>query len=206
MAEQLVRTHPLEAWLPAFAALPDAVRITAEPFVAMAGLRVDPAVAEGLAVSGAALPTVPNTWVPTDDGRLVRLGPDEWLLTSTGTAPEVLEERLSGLLRPLGGSAVDVSAQRIGLHISGPRARDVLAKGCSIDLHPQVFVPGRSAQTTLGQAGVVLIALGGDEFALLVRASFAGYLATWLLDAGLEYTADLEYTGGLESAAPLPVL
>ena len=91
----------------------------------------------------------------------------------------------------VGGVAVDVSAQRIGLRISGPRARQVLAKGCAIDLHPRVFVPGSSAQTTLGQAGVVLLALGGRdddaEFAVLVRSSFAGYLATWLLDACLEY-------------------
>jgi sarcosine oxidase subunit gamma len=186
MAE-LLRTHPLEAWTAAFDALPDAVRITAEPFVAMAGVRVDPAPG-GLAVRGTLLPTQPNTWTPTADGRLVWLGPDEWLLTSNGTAPEVLEAEVREELRPLGGTAVDVSAQRIGLRISGSRARGVLAKGCSVDLHPRVFGRGSSAQTTLGQAGIVLLALGdGDDFAVLVRSSFAGYLATWLLDASLEY-------------------
>ena len=68
--------------------------------------------------------------------------------------------------------------------------RDVLAKGCSIDLHPGVFGGGRSAQTTLGQAGVVLLALSGagDDYVVLVRSSFAGYLADWLLDAALEFT------------------
>jgi sarcosine oxidase, subunit gamma len=68
----------------------------------------------------------------------------------------------------------------------------VLARGCAIDLHPRAFGRGSSAQTTLGQAGVVLLALGddGQDFAVLVRSSFAGYLATWLLDASLEY-ADL---------------
>lgn len=185
MADLLTRSSPLDPYLTALDALPDGLRITAEPFVALAGLRVDPA--SGVQVRGAALPTIPNTWVPAGDGRLVWLGPDEWLLTSPGTAPEALEAELAGALRPVGGVAVDVSAQRIGLRITGPRARQVLAKGCSIDLHPRVFVPGSSAQTTLGQAGVVLLALGGDEFAVLVRSSFAGYLATWLLDAGLEY-------------------
>ena len=189
MAELLTRTHPLEPYLTALDALPDGLRITAEPFVALADLRVDPA--SGVQVRGAALPTTPNTWVPAGDGRLVWLGPDEWLATSPGTAPEALEAELADVLRPVGGVAVDVSAQRIGLRIGGPRARQVLAKGCSIDLHPRVFVPGSSAQTTLGQAGVVLLALDGRdddaEFAVLVRSSFAGYLATWLLDAGLEY-------------------
>ena len=189
MADLLTRTHPLEPYLAALDALPDGLRITAEPFVALADLRVDPA--SGVQVRGAALPTTPNTWVPAGDGRLVWLGPDEWLATSPGTAPEALEAELADVLRPVGGVAVDVSAQRIGLRIGGPRARQVLAKGCSIDLHPRVFVPGSSAQTTLGQAGVVLLALDGRdddaEFAVLVRSSFAGYLATWLLDAGLEY-------------------
>jgi sarcosine oxidase subunit gamma len=68
--------------------------------------------------------------------------------------------------------------------------RDVLAKGCSIDLHPRVFGRGSSAQTTLGQAGVVLLALSDavDDVVVLVRSSFAGYLADWLLDAALEFT------------------
>ena len=187
MADQLLRTHPLEAWTAAFEALPDSLQITAEPFVAMADVRVPPAAAGRLAVRGTALPTAANTWVPTSDGRLVWLGPDEWLLTSTEVAPETLEAELREQLRPVAGTAVDVSAQRIGLRISGSKARAVLAKGCSIDLHPRVFVPGNSAQTTLGQAAVVLLAIDADDFAVLVRSSFAGYLATWLLDASLEY-------------------
>ncbi len=186
MAE-LLRTHPLEAWAAALAELPDEVRITPEPFVAMVDVRVPAAASEGLAVRGTPLPTAPNTWTPTADGRMVWLGPDEWLLTSTGTVPHLLEEELRDQLRPVGGTAVDVSAQRIGLRISGTRAREVLAKGCSIDLHPRAFPAGRSAQTTLGQAGVVLLSLGEEGFAVLVRSSFAGYLASWLLDAGLEY-------------------
>ena len=186
MADQLPRTHPLEAWLPAFADLGGALRITVEPFVSMAVLRADPAAAD-LRVRGTTLPTVPGTWTPAGDGQLIWTGPDEWLLTSPGTAPEALEEELRTLLQPVGGSAADVSAQRIVLRLGGPRVRQVLAKGCSLDLHPGVFTVGQSAQTTLGQAGVVLLALGEDEFAVLVRSSFAGYLASWLLDAGLEY-------------------
>ena len=188
MADLLTRSHPLEPYLTALDALPDGLRITAEPFVALADLRVDPA--SGVQVRGATPPTTPNTWVAAGDGRLVWLGPDEWLLMSTGTAPEALEAEVRQELRPAGGTAVDVSAQRVLVRISGPRARDVLVTGCSVDLHPRVFGRGRGAQTTLGRAGVVLLALGdaGDDYAVLVRSSFAGYLATWLLDASLEHT------------------
>ena len=91
-------------------------------------------------------------------------------------------------LRGAGGRGV--LHQRLGLRLTGARVRDVLAQGCSIDLHPRVFTRGSGAQTTLGQAGVVLLALSdaGDDYVVLVRSSFAGYLADWLLDAALEFT------------------
>ncbi len=189
MAE-LLRTHPLEAWRTAFERLPDSVGITVEPYVAMVDVRLRTVGAEASAALGVDLPTAPNTWVPAGTGRAVWLGPDEWLLTSTTETPEELEARVRAAVLPLGGTAADVSAQRIGLRLTGSRVRDVLAKGCSIDLHPRVFGRGSSAQTTLGQAGVVLLALSdaADDVVVLVRSSFAGYLADWLLDAALEFT------------------
>ena len=189
MAE-LLRTHPLEAWRTAFERLPDTVGITVEPFVAMVDVRLGTVGAEASAALGVDLPTAPNTWVPAGTGRAVWLGPDEWLLTSTTETPEAFEARVRDAILPLDGSATDVSAQRIGLRLTGARVRDVLAKGCSIDLHPRVFGRGSSAQTMLGQAGVVLLALSdaADDVVVLVRSSFAGYLADWLLDAALEFT------------------
>jgi sarcosine oxidase subunit gamma len=189
MAE-LLRTHPLEAWSTAFEGLPDTVGIAAEPFVAMVDVRLRGVGPEASAALGVDLPAAPNTWVQAGTGRAVWLGPDEWLLTSTTETPEELEARVRAAVLPLGGSATEVSAQRIGLRLTGARTRDVLAKGCSIDLHPREFGRGSSAQTTLGQAGVVLLALSGagDDYLVLVRSSFAGYLADWLLDAALEFT------------------
>jgi sarcosine oxidase subunit gamma len=192
MAE-LLRTHPLQAWSAAFDRLPGTVGITAEPFVAMVDVRLSAEAAarpEAAARLGIDLPRVPNSWVPAGAGRAVWLSPGEWLLTSTTEAPDELETRVRAAVLPLGGTAADVSAQRIGLRLTGSRVRDVLAKGCSIDLHPRVFSRGSSAQTTLGRAGVILLALGdaGDDYVVLVRSSFAGYLADWLLDAALEFT------------------
>jgi sarcosine oxidase subunit gamma len=190
MAE-LPRTHPLQARAAAWDRLPDAVGIAVEPFTALADLRIGVSGPEVTAALGAALPTVPGTWERAGSGQAIWLGPDEWLLTSTTERPERLEGRIREATLPFGGSVVDVSAQRITLRLTGSRARDVLAKGCSIDLHPRSFGRGSSAQTTLGQAGVVLLALAdsGDDYAILVRSSFAGYLADWLADAAVEFTS-----------------
>jgi sarcosine oxidase subunit gamma len=190
MAE-LPRTHPLESRAAALDRLPASVAVTVEPFVALADVRIavtGPAVTAAL---GAELPAAPNTWVPAGSGRAVWLGPDEWLLTSTTERPQELEARIRAAAAPFGGTAADVSAQRVTLRLTGARTRDVLAKGCALDLHPRSFRRGDSAQTTLGQAGVMLLALAdsGDDYAVLVRSSFAGYLADWLADAALEFTA-----------------
>ena len=190
MAE-LPRTHPLEAWAATWENLPGTVGIKVEPFVAMADVRTGVGGPKVTAALGVALPAAPNTWVPAGSGRAIWLGPDEWLLTSTAERPEQLVGRIRAATLPFGGSVADVSAQRITLRLTGSRARDVLAKGCAIDLHPQSFGRGNSAQTTLGQAGVVLLALSdtGDDYVVLVRSSFACYLADWLADAAVEFTA-----------------
>ena len=188
-APGLERRHPLTAHAAefvgrgtaSFAALP-------EPYVAMVDVRLP----GGGSVLGTDLPATPNTWVATDTGRAIWLGPDEWLLTSTTDSPEELELAVQDEVRPAGGAAADVSAQRISLRLNGTRVRELLAKGCAIDLHPRVFTPGSAVQTMLGRAGVILLAPGtagtdDTELLVLVRSSFAGYLADWLLDAALEY-------------------
>jgi sarcosine oxidase subunit gamma len=189
----LPRTGPLHGWSERFAALPDGVQIVAEPFVAMTDLRLDPAGPEAAAVAahlGVTLPTTPNTWVSGDTTTVIWLGPDEWLVTSPFTTPEDLE---AGLRAAASGAAAvtDVSAQRTTLSLRGEHVRDVLATGCALDLHPRVFGAGSAAQTTLGQAGVVLLARDdtGAHFQLLVRSSFSRYLAAWLLDAATEFVS-----------------
>ncbi len=195
MAE-LTRLHPLEQIGLDLAAVGNsAVSITPEPFVAMVDVRL-PTAAVDAELLGARLPTTPNTWVATSAGRAIWLGPNEWLLTSAAHSPEELEARVRETVQPLGGAVVDVSAQRIGLRLTGSRAREVLAKGCSIDLHSRVFRRGRAAQTTVGRAGVILLGLSDPadpehgNYLLLVRSSFALYLAEWLLDAAQEFSTE----------------
>ncbi|MCO1655458.1 sarcosine oxidase subunit gamma [Pseudonocardia humida] len=190
MADTLHRSPVLRHREDAFARLPEGLEIVAEPDVALADLRVpEGAVASATGVVGVALPLEPNTWVARPGGQVVWLGPDEWLVSDADERPEALEAALRAAVAPHDGAAVDVSAQRTAVRLRGRHARALLATGCALDLHPSVFGAGRSAQTTLGLVGVVLLALDdrGEDYRILVRPSFAGYLADWLLDAAVEF-------------------
>jgi sarcosine oxidase, subunit gamma len=191
MAETLGRTSPLDAFAQRFADLPDSVRIVEEPFLTMIDLRADATAAAALTARlGIELPTAASTYAVAGTVTAIWMGPDEWLVTSTSDAPDIFELQLREAVSEFGGTAADVSAQRTTLWLSGSHAREVLAQGCSIDLHPRVFAANSAVQTMLGQANVVLSAGddAGHSFQILVRSSFARYLACWLLDAATEFT------------------
>jgi sarcosine oxidase subunit gamma len=196
MADTLVRCSPLQGWETRFAALPSSARVSEEPFVEMVDLWVDPTGRGGTAAADVlgivALPNTPSTSVAGPDTTVIWFGPQEWLITAPPRGRRPLEARLRAVVTKHDGAAIDVSAQRTTVRLRGAHARDVLAKGCSLDLHPAVFGPGAAAQTMLGQASVVLMPLddNGTDYRILVRSSFAGYLAAWLIDAAEEFGVD----------------
>ncbi|MFF4116693.1 sarcosine oxidase subunit gamma [Streptomyces sp. NPDC001714] len=192
------RRSPLADAAPRLAALTrsskGALRLAELPFLAQVNVRLDakgPAAdAVGLAL-GVQLPPEPDTVVHAGEVTAVWLGPDEWLVVGRPGTERDLESRIRTAAgeEPGAVAVTDVSAQRTTLLVGGPRARDLLAHGCSLDLHPRAFGPGRCAQTTLARTQVVLVARDETRagFWVLVRSSFAGYLADWLLDAAVEY-------------------
>ncbi|MFC5140432.1 sarcosine oxidase subunit gamma [Actinomycetospora rhizophila] len=190
----LVPVHPLADRWARLAAVADdtggAIGLDLEAPVAAVDLRVDPdgtgPAAVGAAV-GAALPSGPDTWTAHPTGLALRLGPDEWLLTSTTADPEEWEFHVDEVAAAHGGMAVDVSAQRTSVRLRGAAARDLLASGCALDLRPASFPRGRCAQTLLGQTAVLLVAHAVDDLQIVVRSSFAGYVADWLVDAAGEF-------------------
>ena len=132
----------------------------------------------------------PNSVAGAGGTDVLRLGPHEWLVVSAPGAETALEAELAEALAGL-GSVVDLSANRTAVQVVGPRARDVLAKGCALDLHPRAFGTGRCAQTLLGRAQVVLEQLADEPltYGVLVRSSLAAYVATWLLAAAEEFSS-----------------
>jgi sarcosine oxidase subunit gamma len=160
----------------------------------MLNLRIAPSdAAVWTDVLGVALPLEPNTLVATGDRWIAWLGPDEWLLVSPNDLRPVEESLRAASQAPM--SVVDVSSTRTTVQISGSGARQLLAQGCALDLHPRVFAPGRCAQTRLALANVLIAApieLQTDfelapTYLVLGRASFARYLSDWLLDASASH-------------------
>jgi sarcosine oxidase, subunit gamma len=195
MADTLVPISPLHSFAERFAAQPSTVALQEEPFTAMADLWVDPHGPGGAAVTallGSDLPVAPGTATSTPSATAIWLGPEEWLITTRAQSGAGLEAALQNAVRGHGGAATDVSAQRTVIRLSGEHARRVLAKGCSLDLHPSVYRKGTAQQTVLGLAAVVIIALDetGTDYRLLVRSSFARYMADWLIDASTEFTLE----------------
>lgn len=169
---------------------PRGVTLTERPFLTMVNFRVDPAspAAGRLATAlGAPLPPRCGGTASAGPHTTVWLGPDEWLVVSRADAA-VLTGSLREALGGEPGSVVDVSANRTTLELSGPSARQVLDKGCALDLHPRSFGPGQAVSTQVGPVPVVLWQT--DEvptYRLLPRSSYADHLARWLVDAMGEY-------------------
>jgi len=133
-----------------------------------------------------------NRTVTVGDRQLVWLGPDEFLLLCEAGSEADLQSQLLLDLDGVHAAVTNVTDSLCALTLRGPATRQVLAKGCSLDLHPSKFIEGDCAQTTLAHAGVTLIMQDKERFSLICRTSFAPYVADWLMDAGMEYGATLK--------------
>jgi sarcosine oxidase subunit gamma len=148
-------------------------------FLAQVNVRADEPAARALG-----LPREPNTVAADGERTTLWLGPDEWLVTGPAGDAAAIERQLAERAAGTGWlTTVDLSANRTAIDVSGPGARDLLAAGCALDLHPRAFGPGRCAQTLLARSQAILEVRDEDTIRVHVRASFATYLTTWLIDA-----------------------
>ena len=143
---------------------------------------------------GFALPT--EAGIAADKGDVTALwqGPDEWWIVTSGGGGEEGADMVDRLRKALDGqqaAVTEIGESRCCIRVAGPHARDLLAKGCPLDLHPRVFGAGRCAGSLLAKAGVTLHLVSdgpeGPAFEVYVLRSFADYLWRWLEDAAQEY-------------------
>lgn len=162
-----------------------AVIVEHVPFLAQVDVRLRP---DAIGRAPHPLPTRPNTAWEEGSRAALWLGPDEWLvLGPPGAGPEIVaqyDRALEGVHR----SVVDVSVNRVALEVSGVRGKDLMAKGCGLDLDRRSWTPGSCAQTLLARVPVILHEREKTT-GVLVRPSYANYLVDWLLEASVEFTA-----------------
>ena len=199
MTDAIVRSHGLEPLVNAISQSDSSgsgISIRIDSQVGHLNLRADCSDNDGIGALerqlGQSLPTKPNT-LSEGEHRIYWLGPDEWLiLTDLSQAASLMEN----LRKSVTGKHValnDVSGGQILLRLDGTGVRDLLAKGCTLDLHPLVFTSGMCAQSGLAKANVIIGLAGQTEsFDIVVRRSFSDYLLRWLLHGADEFGVTIE--------------
>ena len=133
-------------------------------------------------ILGQTMPLDANTFT-IGEHQVYWLGPDEWLIGTAAERVAALGGEIDKALAGFHAAVNDVSGGHVELLVGGANARTVLAKGCTLDLHPREFAPGQCAQTGLGRAAVLLAATDPSTYTIIVRRSFVDYLHRWLENA-----------------------
>jgi sarcosine oxidase subunit gamma len=107
-------------------------------------------------------------------------GPDQYFVVGKPYAEVV--KKLAGQ-----AAVTDQSHGRVIIRLSGPRARQVLAKGTPVDVHDSVFPVGHAALTQMAHVGVHLTRVGPDSFELAVFRGFVESFWEWLCEQCEEF-------------------
>jgi sarcosine oxidase subunit gamma len=116
-------------------------------------------------------------------------GPGHWLVES-GSAAVSMDDLLTSVAGL--ASVFEQTDSRVVLDVSGPRVRDMLAKGLPIDLHPASFQVGHVALTSASHIGVQLWQTAADPvYRIAVARSFFASFWHWLASSASEYGCEV---------------
>lgn len=117
--------------------------------------------------------------------RVIWIGPDEWFIIGTSASDAAIEAAASDAAVALCVSAGD---GRCSYEVTGADAAELLAKGTSLDLHPNILADGMSAMTLFAQVNVIIDRLPGlAGFRLIFDISLRDYVRSWFRDAIVEF-------------------
>jgi heterotetrameric sarcosine oxidase gamma subunit len=127
----------------------------------------------------------------TGDVTVLWHGPGQWLVVRA-PGSSALADELARLCAD-DAAVVDLGHARAALRFAGDGARDLLAKGTSIDLRPTRFAPGACALTAVGKIGALIHALAPATIDVYVARSYAQALTEWLQHAAPD--ASVQFAG-----------
>jgi len=149
---------------------------------------------DGAAVAPAAVEDLLEVAWPRKTGavangraEVISVGPTDWLVLDSETDSTTWLDRLVTAFAGSAFRATNVSDALARVEIEGSEIRDLLAKGCSLDLHPPLFPPGRSARTRFAGIPVIVRCTSTSKFELVVTQSYVDFFLSWLEDAELEF-------------------
>lgn len=118
------------------------------------------------------------------DAGLCWMSPDELMVVCPYDKAAANLNKLRKALGDAHALAVDVSDARAVFRLSGPHAREVLAKLAPVDLSPGSFDPGMFRRTRLAQVPAALRMVDDETFEVICFRSVAQYVFDVLKVAG----------------------
>jgi len=104
--------------------------------------------------------------------------PDRWLILAAPRPPGETAEHWERLCAGC-GVTVELTCAWCAFELGGPSAREVLARGCRLDLDPLAFAAGHAAATIVAQVAVTLTALPASLL-ILTPSTTARHFREWL--------------------------
>ena len=171
------------------------VSLAERPFLGRIVLRAraDLADAASIAILGGDLPKRVARTMASDNATIFWIGPDEWMIITAPEAEPAIAAALDEALAGIHHQVTIVSDYYTAVEIAGPRARTLLSKLTTLDMHPRAFRPGEVRAGLFARINGILFqrradeATGGPAFDLSVRWSMADHLWCTLAMAGREW-------------------
>ena len=163
---RLHHASPFEAALGGAAREITAPGVTVGECATSAQIAVTGDMAAAAATLGAIIDQVPPAHpnhIAGKDPYLLWLAPDKRLIVSQSADRFDLAQRLTTALGGKLAAVSDVTDGLAALDILGPRARDLVAMDCGLDLDPQTFTPLVSARTLFANQPVLIYPLAVPE-------------------------------------------
>ena len=159
------------------------------PFVGKINLRGNPNNKNFLLscskILNSVLPTDPNTYTNHKEGKIIWLGPDEWLITVEFQDNNELFNKLQNAVGDQESSITDVTENRTIIRISGKKLFDLLSKFLVLDLDKALSNELKSVAQTLFVKVPILIVRNRNqdlEVDIYTNRSHANYVYNLLID------------------------
>jgi sarcosine oxidase subunit gamma len=117
------------------------------------------------------------------------IGPGRWLFVRDG-GKAGLSRDLAVVVAPL-ASVSDHSDGHAIFAVGGPCARQTLAKGVPLDLHPTAFATDHVAVTVIAHIGAMVWRSDDEQFHIAIFRSHARSFWHWLSASAAEFGLDL---------------